>query len=286
MKRLFSIGCSFTNYAWPTWADMLGNHFDHYENWAFAGLGNTAIAERLAELHARENLTQNDTVVIQWTSHLRHDWHTNDQRHEVAKGIGWKTSGSIFNYINQDIFDRRWIETFWDENSYMMHTCNHILLAQNFLRSIGCTWRMTSMGYIHKMNSDYPVDEHGEKTPQSNLWKDVPSLKIYQKIFENKKDWIIPIGTFAWNHSTPPYKFKSHNSPTFTDDKHPTVLQHADYVKTHVLPSLGMNQNLAEKTKNWIDNVNNLYENSHKDFDYFCESVDKTLDWRTDYRGF
>ena len=73
MTRLYVLGCSFSNYAWPTWADMLGLEFDEYENWAFPGLGNRAIAERVAEIHARNTLTKDDTVVIQWTSHLRHD---------------------------------------------------------------------------------------------------------------------------------------------------------------------------------------------------------------------
>ena len=58
MSRLFVLGCSFTNYAWPTWADMLGTEFEVYENWGYPGLGNRAICERLIELHAREHLTK------------------------------------------------------------------------------------------------------------------------------------------------------------------------------------------------------------------------------------
>ena len=94
----------------PTWADMLGLEFDEYENWAFLGLGNRAIAERVAEIHAKNKLTKDDTVIIQWTSHLRHDWHATDARHQ--DNAGWKTSGSLFNYINQEIFDEKWIKTF------------------------------------------------------------------------------------------------------------------------------------------------------------------------------
>ena len=59
MKRLFvSRMFSFSNYAWPSWADMLGQEFDIFENWAFPGLGNRAIAERVAEIHARNKLTK------------------------------------------------------------------------------------------------------------------------------------------------------------------------------------------------------------------------------------
>lgn len=291
MKRLFVLGCSFTNYAWPSWADMLGLEFDVYENWAYPGLGNRAIAERVAELHARETLTRDDTVIVQWTSHLRHDWHSNDVRHGKLKGVGWKTSGSIFNYINEDIFDKDWVKTFFDEYSYIMHSLNNILLTKQMLKSIGCDYYMTSMGYINKMNSDYPHDEdHGEKL-QSNidLWNDVPKLAIYKdKLFDDIDRWITPIGTYAWNHETKPYKFRlSGGGAEFCLDRHPTVLQHADYLKNKIKPKFGESQDLHPKAIKWIDKVNTLYENCHKDFDYFCEEVNNTLPgWLNNYRGF
>ena len=30
-NRFFSFGCSFTQYHWPTWANVIGMHFD-YDN--------------------------------------------------------------------------------------------------------------------------------------------------------------------------------------------------------------------------------------------------------------
>ena len=286
MTRLYVLGCSFSNYAWPTWADMLGLEFDEYENWAFPGLGNRAIAERVAEIHAKNKLTKDDTVVIQWTSHLRHDWHATDTRHQ--DNAGWKTSGSLFNYINQEIFDEKWIKTFWSETSYIMHTFNNILLTQEFLNGIGCNWRMTSIGYINKMNSDYPDGEHGEQTSDINVWESQPSLKVYKKIFDDETKWIMPVGTFAWNHELKPYKFKSmQDQAVFAIDRHPTIQQHKDYLDKHVLPSLGISQKQTKKTNYWIDTINKLYETCHKDFDVFCENIeDKISDRNNYYRGF
>ena len=286
MKRLFVLGCSFSNYAWPTWADILGQEFDIFENWAFPGLGNRAIAERVAEIHARNKLTKDDTVIVQWTSHLRHDWHAADTRHQ--DNAGWKTSGSLFNYINQSIFDEQWIKTFWSETSYMMHTFNHILLTQEFLNGIGCNWRMTSMGYISKMNSDYPSNDHGEQMPEIDIWESSPALKVYKRIFEDKSKWIKPVGTFAWNHETKPYKFTSvQDKSVFTVDRHPTIIQHKDYYDKHILPSLGISQKQTKKVKHWIDTINRIYDNSHRDFDLFCENIDKEISDRNNhYRGF
>jgi len=38
MKRLFTFGCSFTHFDWPTWANLLGldNEYDLCENWGFS----------------------------------------------------------------------------------------------------------------------------------------------------------------------------------------------------------------------------------------------------------
>ena len=40
MSRLFTFGCSFTNYRWSSWADCLAPEFDYFENWGQAGGGN------------------------------------------------------------------------------------------------------------------------------------------------------------------------------------------------------------------------------------------------------
>lgn len=289
-SRLFALGCSFTNYAWPSWADIIGLEYDVYENWAYPGLGNRAIAERVANLHAVKTLTPQDTVLIQWTSHLRHDWHANDSRHHTEVGIGWKTSGSIFNFINEEIFDKKWLKTFFDENSYMMHTLNHILLTKQFLESLGVNYYMTSMGYINKMNSDYPTEAeeawHGEtNTSEIDIWKDIPSLQIYKdKIFDDK--WIYPIGTFAWKHKEKPYKFITPKGMPIKD-RHPTINQHNDYVQQIVKPKLGLSQNTHKVAEYWIDNVNSSYDNCYSNFNEFCTIVQNLVgDRQNFYRGF
>jgi len=40
MSRLFTFGCSYTNYRWSTWADCLAPEFDYFENWGQSGGGN------------------------------------------------------------------------------------------------------------------------------------------------------------------------------------------------------------------------------------------------------
>ena len=39
-KRLFTFGCSFTKWSWPTWNDYIGLSFDEYYNFACGGADN------------------------------------------------------------------------------------------------------------------------------------------------------------------------------------------------------------------------------------------------------
>jgi len=287
MSRLFVLGCSFSNYAWPSWADMLGTEYDTYENWGYPGLGNRAICERLVELHAREKLTSGDTVIVQWTSHLRNDYHTTDDRRDGCNaGGGWKTCGSLFNYINAKLYTDNWIKTFWDESSYTMHMLNNISLAQGFLKSTGCNWFMTSMGDIAKMNSDYPDSNAGELGTTDNIWKDMPELAIYKDLIEADDKWIAPVGSTAWNSSLPHFKFNDNG--VFVIDRHPSIDQHAEYLQTHVKPKLENSQDLSTQADIWIDKVNTMYKETHRDFDLFCETIYNNLsEWQGNrYRGF
>ena len=46
-KRLFTFGCSFTQWKWPTWADYIGINFDEYYNAGQAGSDNKHILNHI-----------------------------------------------------------------------------------------------------------------------------------------------------------------------------------------------------------------------------------------------
>jgi len=101
MSRLFTFGCSFTNYSWPTWADFLGLEFDYFENWGVPGIGNVAIANRVTECFVKNNITPEDTVVIQWSNYLRNDYHLFEDANNRDLDNNWKTKGNKFGYTNK-----------------------------------------------------------------------------------------------------------------------------------------------------------------------------------------
>lgn len=87
-RRLFTFGCSLTRYHWPTWADILGQQFDYFENWGQPSGGNNFIFNSVIECDTRNNFTPNDVIVIMWTSISRIDYYQHNKwAHMIGKFV-------------------------------------------------------------------------------------------------------------------------------------------------------------------------------------------------------
>lgn len=306
MRRLFTFGCSYTSYSWPTWADLAGIDFDVSQNWGLAGIGNKAIAERVAEANIRHQFTEDDVVVVQWSSHLRHDfWH---QHSLMDRHAGWKTAGSIFNYINQRLYDKKWVDTFFFEPAYFMHTLNHISMTQGLLKSTGCKWYMTSIGDIRNLGTDLRDNEGiGEMTElikpnerYENLvgWKKIPELALYDKpIWQDHADhWLTPMETMA--KETPEYTYDFidtvRKSKTFLDT-HPSTRQHLLWLEKELKDRLQLSDEtvkICNEVADAVDAVHQKFRFNKQTFELmtvkrtgFPDSAAK-LRWPFKYEGF
>lgn len=125
MGRLFTFGCSFTNYIWPTWADIISQDYDYYENWGQIGGGNKYIYFSLIECHQRNTITDNDTVIIMWSSQARED--------RFIKGE-WYTPGAV--YYSE--YSEEFIKEYTDTTGYLLDTVTYIQGSYHLLDSIGC----------------------------------------------------------------------------------------------------------------------------------------------------
>ena len=291
--RLFTFGCSYTLYNWPTWADLFGLEYSVFFNWGYAGLGNRAIAERLAEAHARANISENDTVIIQWTSPLRHDWlHFGKGDKDMTN---WRTHGSIFSEENQKIFDHKWIDQFWDEKAYYVHTFNNIILAQQLLESIGCRWMMTSMYDITKASPSISVENMGgedfdSRDDTNTIWRMDKTLEFYkEEIFNRYQDrWVDPI---LWVQQDSeellwlfPYdkKYDTGKSGRIIEDKwlepHPSIQQHSIWLLL-LKDKMGLPVELTVNQLALMKEIDDIKENctGYRDFE---DKIKKT-EWYT-----
>ena len=141
-KRFFTFGCSFTNFYWPTWADIIGKEFaeKNYHNYGLCATGNEFAFQRLAEVHARYNINQDDLVIICWTNFAREDRYLNG---------AWKTAGNIFT---QSVYPEKWVREWFDLRGALLKTSGVITGATHLLDSTGCEYHFTSMMPMQQIN--------------------------------------------------------------------------------------------------------------------------------------
>ena len=308
MKRFFAFGCSYTNYAWPTWANLLSVNYDEFYNWGLAGIGNRAIAERIAEANVKHRFTKDDLVIVQWSSHLRNDWW--HKYSSSDRPYQWKTAGSIFNYINEKIYDDKWIQQFFYEPAYFMHTLNHISLAQALLKSTGCEWYMSSMGDIRNLGTDLRnhadygelghIPTPGDVGVDMLAWKKIPELAIYDEaIWQAHADhWLMPMETHAQQHVLLTYKYlddTAHGTKQYMDDFHPTPKQHQLWIQSQLADKLQLSLdtlNFADSVAERVDQHFSQFKHSKMLFvanlfkhDFFDVPLDR-MQWPTITMGF
>jgi hypothetical protein len=200
-KRLFTFGCSFTSWYWPTWADIIAWDLDiPNENWGISGLGNVGIFHRLVECDVRNTFQKDDLIAIMW-SH----WNREDRYMDQF----WQGVGNVFN---NHLYGEKFIKKYWSfENDIIKNS--------------------TAMISANKM---YDINFQGNITHPSMNDNDVRIFTDYESMMFNVyKKHINLDNVFVYDTS------KSFNN-MIDDDKHPDILQHLEYLTKYVYPSLGL----------------------------------------------
>ena len=245
MSRLFTFGCSFTSYFYPTWADLLAQNYEHYENWGLIGTGTRSAAERLAECHAKNHITADDHVIVQWSLHNRHDYYNPISRYKPY-AINWKTSGNIFSRDNQQVFSPDWVDKFYWEPAYVMHSLNQMILVKGLLTSLGCQWQWTSIGDWPMLGSDLGSSQG------FSIAKDLAQFNCYVEELFDKPYWLKPLQTHADQQPHLGWHFMGEAWP------HPSPRQYDLWLKDCLADYPGRNDA-------WLDELDQVYKASNKD---------------------
>ena len=153
MSRLFTFGCSYTHFYWPTHADLLGEQFDQLHNWGLSGLGNRAICERLSECIIHNQFNDDDLIIVQWTDFHRYDWH--DPKN-FGDFCNWRTGGNIWSKP----VEIEWIKDTWNEFSYTLHSMNFIHLGNVLTRQLPYKVYHTSMIDYKPILTNTPFEKY------------------------------------------------------------------------------------------------------------------------------
>lgn len=67
-KRFFAFGCSFTDYKWPMWPEIISHNISNFYNYGCAGSDNRLIFLRILEADSIYNFNEDDLIIVMWTN--------------------------------------------------------------------------------------------------------------------------------------------------------------------------------------------------------------------------
>lgn len=142
-KRLFTFGCSFTNYRFPTWAHILSKSMPEdceFHNLGRGSGGNLFIANRVTEANRRFKFCETDLVVILWSTLCREDRFV---------GNNWVLAGNIFT---QGYYDDNFVRKFSDPVGYLIRDLSLMDMTKTYLEALPCdNYMMLSVPVTHQV---------------------------------------------------------------------------------------------------------------------------------------
>jgi hypothetical protein len=125
-KRIFSFGCSFTSYSYPTWANLIAYSYptSKFYNFARSGAGNSFISARITEANNKFKFNEDDLILVMWSTFCREDRFLNNK---------WLTPGNIFS---QEEYDSKFIKKFADTKGYLIRDLSTIEITTNYLETL------------------------------------------------------------------------------------------------------------------------------------------------------
>jgi hypothetical protein len=142
-KRLYTFGCSFTKYKWPTWADFIGTQFETYENWGQPGAGNLFISTQVYECCQKNCVGVNDTVLVMLSSTNRFDI--------IDRNSNFLTEGNIYNSPS---LPKEFVENIWSEEFGIYLTWFAANSIKKLLDGIGCKYKIMTAFDLTKLDDD------------------------------------------------------------------------------------------------------------------------------------
>lgn len=234
-RRIFIFGCSFTNYWWPTWANILHNDMPNATcyNFGSSGGGNLFIAAQLTAANQKYKFNPYDLIIPHWSTYCREDRYIRN---------GWLTPGNIYT---QNYYDENFIRKFACAKGYLVRDLAIISLTKHTLEKINCDSIMLQ-AVPPTYDSKY-FDEDG-LNEVADLYKnilDVMPPSLYDLVAE-PNDW----GSKSWINGHQYFKSGHTDNYGIYQDYHPNPARYLNY-----LDKLGIN--ISDRTRQLVEVWNN-----------------------------
>lgn len=238
-KRFFAFGCSYTKWIWPTWADIVSWDLE-IPSQNWAIPGHGNVGIFHRMVECDlKNKLTDQDLIVNMWSH----WNREDR---YLNG-GWVAHGNIFN---TQLYDRRFLVKYWSLENDIIKNSTAIVSANKM-------FNIAFQGHIIA-----PAE-----------------FETNKKIFSKKETELLD---FYKPHFSSDNIFGIFPSTTYTHliaDNHPDILQHLNFVKTSIYPSLGLvlkdktidicnsiNYDIIHMLKNKIDIVTELKSLIHQKY--------------------
>jgi len=231
-KRLYTFGCSFTKYKWPTWADFIGSQFEVYENWGQPGAGNLFIATQVYECCQRNCVGTEDVVLVMLSSTNRFDI--------INRNSTFLTEGNIYNSIN---LPKDFVENVWSEEFGIYLTWFAANSIKKLLDGIGCKYKIMTAFDLTKLDDDSLMTD--DLLIKGRVIHTLHNLRTEFDFNDNLNDFSKVM--LKEGHSY--YNFLEQGGK----DDHPSMSIHLEWVKTH-LPEF-YNEKMLELMKKWNSHI-------------------------------
>ena len=245
-NRVFTFGCSFTSFNWPTWANIIEwdlNPNQKFYNYGRIGSGNYYITHSVLEAEVIHKFTENDLLMIMFTGCQRED--------RFMHGA-WVTPGNI--YFQDQLKD---LVKYWDDYHGYMRDTTYIKLLINYLQNKKIPFQLMSMMPIDDSFETYNEDKfHDRSRFKKYITDDLNLLKpsIYEIIFN-----------YDWNSIQPRVSYKVPWTPKMYTDTHAHPKDYLEYL-LKLWPETKFKQTTIDKVNEYHQkllnhDVNiNLYE--------------------------
>jgi len=247
-NRLFIIGCSYSQYVNPTYADFLGADYNQTFNYALSGAGNRFIFHTAAYVFEKYKPKPNDTVIVQWSSVGRWD-------HVFNNKTFWTTPGSL-SY--QDSFSEEIVDKYFNLVAEAYNLINYVNAIKAISLTYGCNFTTFNMfdpwielfygepysTRIFEKYSDY-IGKYYPFKQLEQTFKNVGALESVEEYI-----WRFPL-------EKPLYFY---NMEGRQDESHPSTNQHLEYAK-YLSKELGLGgDNLhTPKLKHYASQITDMF---------------------------
>lgn len=211
VNRFFAFGCSFTNYDWTTWPEIVAEELNvsEFYNLGKNGAGNELIFNRIMQADQLYDFKETDLIIVCWTNVTREDRYLNGK---------WESHGNIYN---QKFWSKEIVESFYSSpTDLLLHDFAFIKAARILLQHKKVNWHFLQMLDVFQSLTQYP------SRPLRTV------VQPYTELHDGEQIYLKPsFYDILWQNNLMIKRKKMEQRGFLCSDLHPTPAEHFQYLR-------------------------------------------------------